>query len=170
MAIAADPHDTVTGHDAGARDFDFLQGRWEVHHRRLARRLAGCTDWDEFGGTTELRPLLGGLGNVDDNVIDLPGGSYRAASLRAYDAATRQWSIWWLDGRHPQRIDAPLRGAFADGVGTFYADETFEGRPIRVRFLWSHIEPRSCRWQQAFSDDGGRTWETNWVMDFKRLA
>jgi hypothetical protein len=155
-------------HESTASDFAFLIGRWQVHHRRLKERLAGDTRWDEFGGSSELRTLMDGRGNVDDNVIDLPGGPYRAVTLRSFDPASKQWAIWWLDGRHPHQIEAPMVGGFENGVGTFYADELFNGRPIRVRFLWSNITADSCRWEQAFSADEGRTWETNWIMDFTR--
>ena len=154
----------------GRADFDFFFGRWAVSHRRLRKRLAGDTSWDAFGGTCDTRPILGGLGNFDDNAIDLPGGSYRAATLRTFDPATRQWSIWWIDGRNPSTIDVPMRGTFADGVGTFLCEDVFEGRPIQVRFRWSRITEGSARWEQAFSADGGETWETNWIMDFARQA
>ena len=150
-------------------DFDFFHGRWTVHHRRLKDRLVGCAQWEVFGGTTCVQPLLGGAGNVDDNVLDLPAGAYRAATLRSFDPATRQWAIWWLDGRHPHTLDAPMVGRFENGIGTFFADETFRGQPIRVRFLWSNITPATARWEQAFSPDGGKTWETNWLMDFTRV-
>ena len=150
------------------QDFDFLQGRWQVRHRRLLKRLAGCTEWQVFAGTSELRPLLGGAANIDDNTIHLPGGSYRAVTLRAWSPQTGLWSIWWLDGRLPGEIGTPMRGRFEGGVGCFYADETFEGRPIRVRFLWLRTNTPAPRWEQAFSTDGGQTWETNWEMDFSR--
>jgi hypothetical protein len=153
---------------SSANDFDFFHGRWTVHHRRLKDRLAGCTEWDIFGGSTAVQPLLGGAGNVDDNVIELPGGTYRAATFRAFDPATEQWAIWWLDGRHPHSVDVPMIGCFENGIGTFFADDTHQGRPIKVRFLWFRITPTSARWEQAFSPDGGKTWETNWVMDFTR--
>jgi len=152
-----------------AHDFDFFAGRWNVRHRRLKERLEGCTEWETFGGASTVRPIMDGHGNVDDNVIDLPSGPYLAASVRAYDAKTDQWAIWWIDGRMPHNpLDPGMRGRFEGGVGTFFADESFEGRPIRVRFLWSDITPTGARWQQAFSEDGGVTWETNWVMDFER--
>ncbi len=157
--------------DTRISDFDFLVGRWHVRHRRLKQRLIGCTEWECFGGTSELRLLMNGHGTIDDNVIELPAGTYRAVTLRSYDPASGQWAIWWLDGRDPHRIDAPMRGGFdGDGNGAFYADEDFSGPPIRVRFLWTDITPQSCRWQQAFSIDGGLSWETNWVMDFARAA
>ncbi len=151
-------------------DFNFIFGHWQVRHRRLLKRLAGCTEWQTFGGTCQAWPVLGGCGNVDDNVIELPDGSYRAATLRDWNPQTRQWSIWWLDGRHPGRLDVPMLGGFEGGVGTFYADDEFEGRPIRVRFLWTRTGTASPRWEQAFSADGGRSWETNWEMDFTRSA
>ena len=152
------------------RDFDFLVGSWKVRHRRLKERLAGSTEWEEFGGTCTMQKLLGGFGNVDDNVLDLPGGSYRGVGLRSYDPATKTWAIWWLDSRDPHVVDVPVIGGFRDGVGTFLADDTLRGKPIRMRFVWSHITPSSARWEQSFSPDGGQTWEMNWHMDFTRTA
>lgn len=151
-------------------DFDFLVGRWTVRHRRLKERLARCTQWETFTGTSVLWTLLDGQGCVDDNVLDLPAGRYRAASFRAFDPETKLWAIWWLDARHPHQLDAPVVGRFEGGIGTFLADDTFNGKPIRVRYLWSDITPTSARWQQAVSEDGGATWETNWAMEFERLA
>jgi hypothetical protein len=151
-----------------AADFDFLVGSWTVKHRRLKVRLVNCTEWEEFPGTCTLWPLLGGAGNVDDNVLELPGGTYRAATFRAYDPESGQWAIWWMDGRNPHQLDVPVKGNFKDGIGTFLADDTLDGKPIKVRFLWSRIAANSCRWEQAFSQDGGRNWETNWEMDIRR--
>jgi hypothetical protein len=149
-------------------DFDFLLGRWQVQHRRLLHRLAGCHDWQTFSGTSQLQHLLAGQGNVDDNWIDLPAGAYRAATMRRFDPEQRTWSIWWLDGRHAAALDPPMVGAFEGGVGRFYADELFEGRPVRVRFIWSATDTPTPRWEQAFSADGGLSWETNWEMVFSR--
>ncbi|TMQ13171.1 MAG: DUF1579 domain-containing protein [Deltaproteobacteria bacterium] len=153
---------------AAIDDWRFLYGRWRVHHRRLVARLAGSEEWQEFEGTSEMWPLLGGAGNVDDNVIELPGDPYRAASLRSLNPETGQWSIWWLDGRRPGVLDVPVVGSFTDGVGSFLAEDTFDGRPIVIRFLWTRIDTDTPRWEQAFSPDGGDTWETNWEMDFSR--
>lgn len=165
-ALAAGPRPAAAG---GLHDFDFLAGHWHVHHRRLQQRLAGSHEWLEFGGSAAARLLMDGAGNVDDNVIELPDGAYRAVTLRAFDPATGLWSIWWLDGRRPAGpLDPPVRGRFEGGVGTFYADDTYEGRPIRVRYRWSGITRAACHWEQAFSADGGRTWETNWTMEFRR--
>lgn len=152
------------------RNWDWLVGRWTVRHRRLKARLAGSTEWDEFAGTCANWPLLGGQGNVDDNVLELPAGTYRGVGIRAFDADKGQWSIWWLDSRTPKKIDPPVYGTFADGVGTFIGDDSFDGRPIKVRFRWSQITPESAHWDQAFSPDGGETWEPNWHMDFTRAG
>lgn len=151
-------------------DFDFFHGRWTVQHRRLVKRLAQCTEWQSFSGRCHAMPLLGGAGNVDDNTLDLPGAPYRAATLRSWDAAARTWQIWWLDGRHPRTLGDPMVGRFDGPTGTFYADDLFEDRPIRVRFLWTRCDTRLPRWEQAFSPDGGQIWETNWTMDFTPAA
>ena len=115
-----------------------------------------------------MRPMLDGQANVDDNLLALPSGTYRALTIRAYDPATKQWSIWWLDSRNPHDLGPPVVGAFRAGVGRFFAADVCNGQPIRVRFLWTDISAASARWQQAFSQDGGATWETNWIMDFER--
>jgi hypothetical protein len=146
-----------------------LNGRWRVLHRRLRERLAGNDDWQEFDGTCSMQTVLGGQGNIDDNVLNLPGGAYRAVSIRAFDKSTRRWSIWWLDARNPQSLDVPVVGGFEQGDGTFYADESLDGRPIRVRFRWADTRTASPRWEQAFSPDAGKTWEVNWTMTFVRV-
>jgi hypothetical protein len=153
----------------GRRDFDFLIGHWTVVHRRLRRRLEGDTHWDAFGGRCEMRPLLGGLGNIDDNIIDLPGGTSRGSALRLFDPARGLWSIWWMDSRTPG-LQPPVHGRFDGGVGTFLGNDTLRGKPIRVRYIWSDIATSAATWTQAFSPDGGATWETNWIMQFTRPA
>lgn len=155
-------------HAAGASDFDFFIGHWKVAHRRLKERLANCDEWVEFDGETSTTKLLGGMGNVDDNVLQLPEGAYHAVTLRSYDPAAGTWSIWWLDGRYPGRLDVPMVGKFTDGTGVFLAHDTFEGKPVLVRFLWTVPAADAPRWEQAFSADQGATWETNWIMEFRR--
>lgn len=154
----------------GERDFDFLTGDWHVHHRKLTRRLADSNDWIEFDGTCTCWPLLGGRANVDDNVLRDPAGEYRAASLRRYDPRARRWSIWWLDERSGS-LEPPVHGGFdaGTGVGTFIGDDTFEQRPIVVRFTWSGIDADAALWTQAFSADAGASWEENWRMRFERV-
>ncbi|OYQ31799.1 DUF1579 domain-containing protein [Niveispirillum lacus] len=150
-------------------DFAFLNGHWHVRHRKLKARLVGCDTWLEFAGSCHAWELLEGSGNVDDNRLEDPTGPYRAITLRRLSPLTGLWNIWWFD----QRFDAvgvPMQGGFQDGVGTFLADERFDGRCVKVRFIWSAITPVSARWEQAFSADGGESWETNWVMLFERAA
>jgi hypothetical protein len=154
--------------DARSQDFDFFLGDWHVEHRRLRERLTGCTEWQHFDGLCSTRALLSGLGNVDDNLVNLPEGAYRAATLRAFDPVTRQWAIWWLDARQPHQLDVPVVGGFKDGVGLFYADDSLHGQAIRVRFAWTDTRSDAPCWEQAFSPDGGLSWEVNWVMRFHR--
>jgi len=155
---------------SGVHDFDFLVGRWRVHHRKLKERLANNHEWIEFEGTLNSQPLMGGYSNVDDLIMEVPGAPYRGVALRSFDSKTQQWSIWWLDSRTPLGpLDPPMRGTFQNGVGTFYADDTFNGKPVRIRFIWSKITSTTCHWEQAYSPDGGKTWETNWVQDIVRV-
>lgn len=149
-------------------DWDWLVGNWDVWHRRLKQRLAGGKEWDEFAGKSNMWLTLNGLGTIDDNSLDLPGGTYRALGIRAFDPATRKWSIWWLDGRNPTRIDPPVVGTFAGDSGTFVGKDEFNGKPITVRFRWQEIHGPKPHWEQAFSTDGGATWEVNWVNHFTR--
>lgn len=154
---------------AGARGFDFLLGRWNVRHRKLGRRLVGCTEWIEFSGTLEVFRVLGGLGNIDDNDLDDPEGQYRATSLRLFDTIADQWAIRWIDGRSAG-IDPPLIGTFLGREGRFHGDDFFAGRAIRIRFVYEDVKPGLARWEQAFSIDQGITWETNWTMEFIRVV
>lgn len=149
-------------------DFDFVMGDWLVKHSRLKERLLNCVDWLKFDGEMSTQKILGGFGNLEDNVLYLPEGECRAIALRSFNVATGQWSIWWLDGSFPDQLDVPVVGAFQDGVGTFYANDTLRGLAVKVRFLWSQTNVDQLRWEQAFSIDDGLTWETNWTMDFHR--
>ncbi|WP_266172181.1 hypothetical protein [Dyella subtropica] len=151
-------------------DFDFFLGRWHVKHRRLKERLTGNHEWEEFDGTSTCQSLLGGIVNLNESVVNRSGGTYRGMGLRAYDAKTNRWADWYLDGRNPTTIDAPGMGQFVNGVGTFLSDDTFDNKPIKVRGLFTPITPTTCQWEQAFSPDGGKTWETNWVMHYTRMA
>ncbi|MDA0638479.1 hypothetical protein OUY22_34160 [Nonomuraea sp. MCN248] len=147
-------------------DFDFLIGTWDVVNRRLVKRLAGSDDWDEFPGRSVCTRHFGGGANVDE--IRFPTRGFSGLTLRLYDPATRLWSIYWADSRTGTLGLPPMVGGFDGDRGEFYADDAHEGRPVRCRFLWTVLGPDACRWEQAFSVDGERTWETNWTMDFTR--
>jgi hypothetical protein len=152
----------------GRNDFDFLVGTWKVHHRMLKARLKDSSDWIEFEGDTVDRKVLNGIGNMDDNLIKMPTGPVQAMTLRLFNPESKEWSIYWSTER-TGALDVPMIGGFQEGIGLFYSQEIFEGRHIYSRFIWSKITPKSCQWEQAFSEDGGKTWETNWVMEFERV-
>ena len=152
----------------GRNDFDFLIGSWKVHHRRLMERLNGSTEWEEFDGDTVDRKILNGLGNMDENLIHSKKGQVHAITLRLFNPESKEWSIYWSTDA-TGTLDVPMVGGFKDGRGEFYSQEVFEGRHIYNRFIWSKITANSCQWEQALSADGGRNWETNWIMEFNRV-
>jgi len=153
-------------------DFDFFMGIWRCRHRYRVRRLAGCNDWIEFEGTCAARKILGGLGNTDENDIAMPGRRYTGMSVRLWDPEQERWTILWLDSRRPGVVGPEVSGGFTqrpDGpFGIFYGDDESNGRAIRVRYIWSGITRQSAHWEQASSADGGKTWDTNWIMTFER--
>ena len=158
----------IDGDPPEARAWDFLRGKWQVHNRKLRQRFAGSKDWDEFDSTLTNWQVLGGRGNVGDNHFMGPGEPYRGMSVRAYNAEKREWLSWWLDGRSPANIGAPVRGRFLAGTATLIGDDEFDGKPIKVRSQWTRTDGDNPRWEQAASTDGGKSWETNWVADFAR--
>lgn len=151
----------------GRTDFDFLTGTWKVHHRRLKERLKGSTEWEQFEGTCVDKKILNGLGNFDEVIMHRETGTFNAVAMRLFDINSKEWSIYWAAGTSGM-LGIPLVGIFKDGRGEFYSHETFEGRYIFCRFIWSNITANSCQWEQAFSVDGGKTWETNWIMEHER--
>jgi hypothetical protein len=146
------------------RDFDFIIGSWKIHNRRLRQRLKGSNSWEEFEGTAVARKIWGGAGNVDEYEADSPSGRIQGMTVRLYNPNSQQWSIYWANSANGV-LETPMIGSFKDGRGGFYDQEFFEGKSIYVRFIWSNITATSARWEQAFSADGGKTWETNWVME-----
>ena len=154
----------------GAHDFDFLYGPWHIVNERLKSRLTESQDWECFEAETTCWPIRGGIGNVDDFRPDWPGhDGFRGASIRLFNPATGAWSIYWADNVR-FALFPPVVGRFRDGVGEFFGDDVEGETPVRVRYRWSEITPTSIRWEQAFSRDGGGTWELNWVMKFSRSA
>jgi hypothetical protein len=150
-------------------DFDFWFGNWRVHNRRLKEPLAGSSEWLEFDGTATARPVWGGLANLDEyEALDTPWGDIHGLTLRLYDEKSGQWTIYW-GNRKIGKLDPPMTGAWVDGRGEFYDQELFHDRMIYVRFLWTNESQNAARWEQAFSDDGGKTWETNWIMEMERV-
>ena len=156
--------------DDGRNAFDFWMGSWKVHNRCLRERLKGSDDWVEFEATVTARPLAGVLGNEDEFRTDHDGG-FIGMTFRFYDPATDRWAIYWASTRRPTlELDPPVIGSFSGDVGTFECDDTHEGRPVRVRYRWTKVDTTTPHWEQAFSEDGGKTWETNWTAEFTRAA
>lgn len=154
-------------HDDGRRDFHFLYGRWAVRHRRLKARGVGAGEWDSFEGSSFTQGLMGGLCNVEEN--DFPDRGFQGVAFRSFDVEQQRWSIQWVSSTDGL-VQPPVHGRFENGVGLFLGDDVDAGRPVKVRFVWDWITPASARWTQAFSYDGGETWEENWVMRFTRTA
>lgn len=147
-------------------DFDFLVGTWTVANRRLKQRLAGCTEWEEFTSTSRCWNLFGGAANIDE--FSFPDGT-NGLTLRLLDPATKEWSLNWSSSETGTLLP-PVVGHFDATLGRFYGDDAHDGTPVRVRYIWSGMTPTAARWEQAFSTDGGQTWETNWVMEFSRVS
>lgn len=152
---------------ATASDFDFLLGTWSVKHHRLTERLRGSTEWQSADATDDVVKILLGRGNLGRFTREFDGAPYEGISIRLFDEADRVWRIYWID-TISMKVDPPVTGFFESGIGTFIGDDTWEGTPIRVRFIWSDITADSARWEQAYSTDSGETWEVNSIMEFKR--
>ena len=146
----------------GRHDFDFEIGTWKTHLRRLLHPLTGSTTWVEYEGTTVVRKVWDGRANLAELVADGPAGHFEGLSLRLYNPESRQWSLNFANSR-VGTLGQPTIGGFKNGRGEFYDQEIVDGRAILVRFVISDITRNSCRFEQAFSDDGGKTWEVNWV-------
>ena len=165
------PSETVNHmqHD-GRHDFDFEVGSWKAHVKVLSNRLSHSTDWEEFSGTAVTRtlPMFEGWNESELQVDSLTSGKHSALlGVRLYNPSTHQWAIYGANIKNGI-FDPPMIGGFQNDRGEFYAQDTLEGRPIFVRFIWQIIDSTHAHLEQAFSDDGGKTWETNWIYDGER--
>jgi hypothetical protein len=152
----------------GQHDFDFEIGVWRTHLSRLQNPLTGSKKWIEYEGTTVVRKVWDGRANLVELEVDGPAGRIEGLSLRLYNPQSRQWSLNFANSRSGV-LSPPTIGEFKNGRGEFFAQETLDGRAIQVRFVMSDITPNSCRFEQAFSDDGGKTWEVNWIATDTRV-
>ncbi len=146
----------------GSRDFDFEIGEWSTHVKRLQRPLSGSTTWLEYAGTTIVRGVLGRRANLAELAIEGPAGRIEGAALRLYNPETRQWSVNYFSAADGT-LTAPLFGAFRDGRGIFFGQDTLAGRAVLVRFVILKESEDRYRFEQSFSADGGEHWELNWV-------
>lgn len=152
----------------GQKDFDFEIGTWKTKLKRLAKPLSGSNEWVEYEGTTVVRKVWDGRANLVELDVKGAAGRIEALSLRLYNPQSKQWSLNFANVRGGV-MAIPTIGEFKDGRGEFYNQEDYNGRMILVRFVIFDIKPDSCRFEQAFSDDGGKTWEVNWIADDTRV-
>ena len=146
----------------GQHDFDFEIGAWKTQLRRRLRPLTGSTTWVEYQGTTVVRKIWNGRANLVELEVDGPPGHIEGLSLRLYNPQSRQWSVNYSNSASGT-MSQPVIGEFKNGRGEFFGQDFLNGRAILVRFIISDITPDSCHFEQSFSDDGGKTWESNWI-------
>lgn len=152
----------------GQQDFDFHIGVWKTHLKRLQRPLTGSSTWVEYEGTTVVRKVWDGRANLVELDVKGAAGRIEGLSLRLYNPQSRQWSLNFANSASGT-LTIPSIGSFKNGRGEFYAQETLNGQAIFVRFVIHDITPNSIRFEQAFSDDGGKTWEVNWIATDTRV-
>ena len=168
MGLFDVPQDILNARPQGAKDFDFLQGRWLIHHKKLAERLVDCQTWLEFKTPAANQLILGGLGNIDHCRTE-SGDFYEGVSLRLFDKTSRLWRIYWMD-TNGATLFPPVEGSFSGTVGLFRGRDQHNDIPVLVEFRWDKTNPENPTWQQSFSADNGITWEVNWYMYFSRVA
>lgn len=158
----------ATAERDGQHDFDFEIGTWRTDLRRLQDPLSGSSTWVEYTGTSVVREIMDGRANLVELDVEGPAGRIEGLSLRLYNPETRQWSLNFASLRNGT-LTPPVIGAFENGRGVFYGHELLDGRPIFVRFVISDVTPDSARFEQAFSADGGKSWEVNWIAVDTRI-
>jgi hypothetical protein len=149
-------------------DFDFLVGSWKIRNRKLKTRLKGEDEWTEFEASGEMHKILRGLGNIDNFITTVDEKPFEGMSLRLFNPVTRLWSIYWSSS-NTGVLEVPVVGSFENEMGRFHTNDVFEGKEILVAFQWDITDPNKPVWSQAFSADGGETWEWNWYMYFSRV-
>jgi hypothetical protein len=150
-------------------DFDFEFGSWTTHLSRRLKPLTGSTTWVEYDGTSVVRKVWNGAANLGELELDGPAGHIEGLSLRLYNPESGQWGISFANSAGGT-LGPAMIGGFKDGRGEFYDQEMLNGRSIFVRFIFSDITANTFKLEQAFSDDGGKTWEANWIATFKRVG
>ena len=152
----------------GQHDFDFELGSWKIHLKRLLHPLTGSTTWVEFDGTSVTRKVWDGRSQLEEFEVDSPTGHIEGLTLRTYNPNSHQWSLYWANSKDGTVVP-PQIGQFKDGQGEFYAQDTLNGKMIFVRFIWSNTNSNSPHFEQSFSEDGGKTWEVNWITNQTRV-
>jgi hypothetical protein len=145
-------------------------GSWKIHLKRLEHPLTGSKTWVEFDGTSVTRKVWDGRSQIEEFEVDSPSGHIEGLTLRLYNPQSHQWSLYWANSKAGTMGGPPNVGEFKDGRGEFLCQDTFEGRMILIRYVWSDITPKTAHFEQSFSDDGGKTWEVNWITDQTRVG
>ena len=158
---------TVVPRD-GQHDFDFEIGTWKTHLKRRVQPLSGSNEWSEYDGVTTVRKVWNGRANLVELTADGPAGHFEGLNLRLYNPQSRQWSLNFASSRSGT-LGQPTIGGFVNGRGEFYDQEDFNGRAVFVRFTITPVDADTIVFEQAFSDDGGKTWEPNWVATDRRM-
>ena len=151
----------------GQHDFDFKMGRWKTHIQRLLHPLSGSTTWVELNGSVVVRKVWNGRASLEEIEADGPTGHFEGLTLFMYNPESQQWSMNFANSKQGT-LGQPSIGGFKDGRGEFLDQETFNGRAILVRIVWFNITENSHHFEQSFSDDGGKTWEPNFVATVTR--
>jgi hypothetical protein len=157
-----------TAYRDGQHDFDFEIGTWETHLKRLVHPLTGSQQWATYDGTTVVRKVWNGRANLVELEVDGQSGHMELLSLRLYNPQAHQWSLNVASSKGGS-LGVPTIGEFRNGRGEFIDQESYNDRMILVRFVISDITSDSCHFEQAFSDDGGKTWEINWIATDTRV-
>lgn len=155
--------------DSSKHDFDFYEGEWKLHNRKLKSRLDNCSEWVEFESTQEMYRVLNGIGNIDNYLATFDGVPFEGMTIRLFNPKTRLWSIYWADSNEG-RLDPPVVGSFENSIGHFFTKDVFNGIDILVVFRWDCEDKENPIWSQAFSADNGKTWEWNWYMYFSKIT
>lgn len=167
-AICQLPAPAQTARRDGSHDFDFEFGAWKTHLRRLVHPLTGSTTWVDYSGTSIVYKVWGGRANYGELEVDGPAGHIEGLTIRLYDPQAKQWNVSFANAASGQIGTPPMVGGFKDGRGEFYDRETYDGRPISARFVFSDITANTFRFEQSFSADDGKRWEPNWIATFER--
>lgn len=153
----------------GQHDFDFELGNWKIHLKRRLHPLTGSNAWVELDGTSVTRKVWDGRAQIEEFETDGPTGHIEGLTLRTYNPQTHEWRLYWANSKDGNVV-VPQIGKFKKGQGEFYAQDTFNGKSIFVRFIWSKTDSNMPHFEQSFSDDGGKTWEVNWITDQTRVS
>jgi hypothetical protein len=164
------PAPTAAAARDGQRDFDFELGSWKIHLKRLVNPLSGSTKWIEFDGTSVTRKVWDGRAQLEEFETDGTAGHIEGMTLRLYNPKSRQWSLYWANSKDGSMGGPPNVGEFRDGVGNFYCMDSYNGKMVLVRYEWSKITPTTAHFEQSYSEDGGKTWEANWITDQTRVS